>query len=125
MSSIPHRSIILSMFAGSLLLAGVSARLPKPATQGAAREFTISGDHFAFSPVRIEVQKDDLVKITFTAKDIAHSFTIDQYRIAKRAAAGQTVVFEFRADQPGIYRFYCNLTTDERCKRMEGELIVR
>jgi cytochrome c oxidase subunit 2 len=125
MSSIPHRSIILSMFAGTLLLAGVSARLPKPATQGTAREFTISGDHFAFSPLRIEVQKDDLVKITFTAKDIPHSFTIDQYRIAKRAAAGQTVVFEFRADQPGTYRFYCNLTTDERCKRMEGELIVR
>ena len=125
MSSIPHRSIILSMFAGTLLLAGVSARMPKSATQGTAREFTISGDHFAFSPVRIEVQKDDLVKITFTAKDIPHSFTIDQYRIAKRAAAGQTVVFEFRADQPGTYRFYCNLTTDERCKRMEGELIVR
>ncbi len=93
--------------------------------QGATREFTITGDQFAFKPLRLEVQKDDLVKITFTAKDIAHSFTIDQYRIAKRAAAGQTVVFEFRADQPGTYRFYCNLTTDERCRRMEGELVVK
>ena len=50
------------------------------------------------------------MKITFTADDIAHSFTIDQYRIAKRAGAGQTVVFEFRADQAGTHRFYCNLT---------------
>ena len=61
----------------------------------------------------------------FTARDIAHSFTIDQYRIAKRAAAGQTVVFEFRADQVGTHRFYCNLTADDRCRKMEGELIVR
>jgi cytochrome c oxidase subunit II len=124
MSTIPHRAVLATIFAGGLLLAGVSAHMLTPA-QGATREFTITGDQFAFKPVRIEVQKDDLVKITFTAKDIAHSFTIDQYRIAKRAAAGQSVVFEFRADQPGTYRFYCNLTTDERCKRMEGELVVR
>jgi len=111
--------------AGGLLVAAVSAFSLKPAPQSTTREFTITGDQFAFKPVRIEVQKDDLVKITFTAKDIAHSFTIDQYRIAKRAAAGQTVVFEFRADQVGTHRFYCNLTTDDRCRRMEGELIVR
>ncbi len=98
---------------------------PAARAQGSAREFTISGDHFAFSPVRLEVQKDDLVKIIFSARDIAHSFTIDQYRIAKRAAAGQSVVFEFRADQVGTYRFYCNLTADDRCRRMEGLLIVR
>ena len=115
MSSIPaHGSIIVSIVRRSSVAGGsVGGIRRSPRTQGTAREFTIGGDHFAFSPVRIEVQKDDLVKITFTAKDIAHSFTIDQYRIAKRAAAGQTVVFEFRADQAGTYRFYCNLTTDE------------
>ena len=125
MRRIPNRTIVQSLFAGGLLLAGVAAFTPKTSSQGATREFTISGDHFAFSPQRIEVQKDDLVKITFTAKDIPHSLTIDQYRIAKRAAAGQTVVFEFRADQAGTHRFYCNLTTDDRCKRMEGELVVK
>jgi heme/copper-type cytochrome/quinol oxidase subunit 2 len=124
MISIPHRTVMASLFVGGALAVGVSTFTLKPVAQGATREFTITGDQFAFKPVRIEVQKDDLVKITFTAKDIAHSFTIDQYRIAKRAGAGQTVVFEFRADQVGTHRFYCNLTTDERCKRMEGELIV-
>jgi heme/copper-type cytochrome/quinol oxidase subunit 2 len=71
------------------------------------------------------VQKDDLVKITFTAADIAHSFTLDSYRIAKRAGAGQTVVFEFRADQTGTFPFYCNLTQDDKCRQMKGELVVR
>jgi heme/copper-type cytochrome/quinol oxidase subunit 2 len=93
--------------------------------EGTAREFTISADQFAFSPVQIQVQKDDLVKITLNARDIAHSFTIDQYRIAKRAAAGQSVTFEFRADQVGTHRFYCNLSQDDRCRKMEGILIVR
>jgi len=124
MISIAHRTVVASCVAGGLLVGGASALTLKPTGQGVAREFTITGDQFAFKPGRIEVQKDDLVKITFAAKDIAHSFTIDQYRIAKRAGPGQTVVFEFRADQVGTHRFYCNLTVDDRCKRMEGELVV-
>jgi len=124
MISISRRTVLASLFVGATLVVGASAFAFKPAAQGTTREFTITGDQFAFKPIRIEVQKDDLVKITFTAKDIAHSFTIDQYRIAKRAAAGQTVVFEFRADQVGTHRFYCNLTQDDRCRKMEGELIV-
>ena len=95
-------------------------------SRGQVREVVITGDQFAFSPTRIEVQKDDLVQITFTAKDLAHSFTIDvPYRISKRAGAGQSVVFEFRADEAGRFPFYCNLTQDERCKQMKGELVVR
>lgn len=93
--------------------------------QGQVREFSIDGNQFAFSPSRIEVQKDDLVKITFTARDMAHSFTIDEYRIVKRANAGQTVVFEFRADRSGPFTFYCNLSQSERCREMKGHLEVR
>ena len=93
--------------------------------QSQVREISISGNQFAFAPATIEVQKDDLVKITFSSVDMAHSFTVDSYRIAKRAGAGQTVVFEFRADQPGHFPFYCNLTQDDRCKQMRGELVVR
>jgi heme/copper-type cytochrome/quinol oxidase subunit 2 len=89
------------------------------------REITVDGDQFAYSPRRIEVQKDDLVKVTFTAKDIPHSIAIDSYRIVKRAGAGQTVVFEFRADREGSHTFYCNLSQDDRCRQMKGELVVR
>lgn len=92
---------------------------------GAVRQFTVGGHKYAFAPSAIEVQRNDLVKITFKAEDIPHSFTIDEYRIAKRAGAGQTVTFEFRADQPGTFRFYCNLTQDDGCKNMSGQLHVR
>jgi heme/copper-type cytochrome/quinol oxidase subunit 2 len=93
---------------------------------GQVREITIVGDQFAFSPARIDVQKDDLVRVKFTAQDVAHSFTIDvPYRISKRATGGQSVVFEFRADETGRFTYYCNLTQDDRCRQMKGELVVR
>ncbi len=89
------------------------------------REFTISGNRYAFSPASLTVNRNDLVKITFTAQDIPHSFTIDEYRIVKRAAAGQSVTFEFRADKAATFTFYCNLSQDPKCKDMKGTLTVR
>jgi heme/copper-type cytochrome/quinol oxidase subunit 2 len=94
--------------------------------QGQIREFTVIGDHYAYSPSTLTVNKGDVVKITFTANDIAHSFTVDgPYRISKRAAKGQTVIFEFRADATGRWQIYCNLTADPKCKDMKGMLEVR
>jgi cytochrome c oxidase subunit 2 len=92
---------------------------------GPPREIIVRARKFSYSPARIEVRRDDLVKVTLEAVDIAHSFTIDAYRIAKRAAAGQSVTFEFRADQPGTFPYYCNLSQDDGCKNMRGELVVR
>jgi heme/copper-type cytochrome/quinol oxidase subunit 2 len=93
--------------------------------QGSTREFAINGNQYAFSPASIAVDRNDLVKITFTAADMPHSFTIDDYRIVKRAGAGQTVTFEFRADRAGRFPFYCNLSADDKCRNMKGTLTVR
>jgi cytochrome c oxidase subunit II len=93
--------------------------------QGQVREFTISGSNYAFSPASIQVNRNDLVKITFTAQDIPHSFVIEEYRIVKRASAGQTVTFEFRADQNGRFTYFCSLTQDAKCRDMKGTLTVR
>jgi heme/copper-type cytochrome/quinol oxidase subunit 2 len=121
----PHRKLRAGLAIVVVAAAAFWAR-NAAGSRGQVREVVISGDQFAFSPNRIEVQKDDLVQIKFTARDIAHSFTIDvPYRISKRAGAGQSVVFEFRADEAGRFPFYCNLTQDERCKQMKGELVVR
>jgi cytochrome c oxidase subunit 2 len=80
---------------------------------------------YQFTPARIEVHVNDLVRIVFSTEDIPHSFTIDDYRIAKRAAPGQAVTFDFLANKAGTFVFYCNLTTEEGCKKMRGELVVR
>jgi len=97
---------------------------PLLAQEGIERSFSVAAKKYAFSPGSIEVNQDDLVRITLTSDDIPHSFTIDKYRIAKRVEPGRSVVFEFRADQPGRFPIYCNLAIDERCREMRGELVV-
>lgn len=89
------------------------------------RAFTIVAKDHTFTPDRLDVSQDDLVKITLRSEDRPTSFAIDAYRIVKRAAGGTSITFEFRADQPGTFKFYCNLTTDPGCKDMQGTLTVR
>jgi heme/copper-type cytochrome/quinol oxidase subunit 2 len=86
------------------------------------REFVVSAHRYAYEiagtdDVEIRVQQDDLVQVTFSADDIAHSFTLDEYRINKRAEPGKPVTFSFRADKPGTYAIYCSLAIDERCRK--------
>jgi heme/copper-type cytochrome/quinol oxidase subunit 2 len=88
------------------------------------REFTITAKGYNFSPSRIEVTQDDLVKVTLRSEDEAHSFVIDGYRIMKRVPAGGSTTFEFRADRPGTFAFYCSMTNTEDHNRMKGELVV-
>ena len=111
--------------AGSALVLGFAVfGLLARAQESGERKFTVSAHKYAFSPARLEVQQDDLVRVTFTTDDIPHSFTIDKYRIAKRVEAGKPIVFEFRADQPGRFPIYCNLAADDGCRKMIGELVV-
>src|SRR5580704_1265106 len=78
-----------------------------------ARPFTVRAQRYRFDPPRIEVFQDDLVRIQLETEDIAHSLTVDAYRIAKRASPGHPVTFEFRADRSGTFPFYCNLQTED------------
>ena len=75
----------------------------------------------------IRVRKDDLVTITFSVSDIAHSFTIsdDVYRLDRRAEPGKPVTMSFRASKVGEFEIRCTLAIDDRCqKEMRGRLVV-
>lgn len=89
------------------------------------RELILTAADFRFTPDRIEVVQDELVRISLRSGDIAHSFNVDEYRIAKRVAAGGTVLIEFRADRLGTFPFYCNITSEPGHDQMRGQLIVR
>lgn len=106
---------------GTAVLCAVERQESAPARH----EITVVARRYAYTPDRIEVTQDDLVKITLVAEDIPHSFTIDAYRIAKRAEPGHPVTFEFRADRPGTFVYYCNLSGDDGCSRTRGELVVK
>jgi heme/copper-type cytochrome/quinol oxidase subunit 2 len=89
------------------------------------REFTVVARDYRFSPNRIEVAQNDLVKITIQSEDVAYSLTIDEYRLSRRVPAGGTTTLEFRADRVGTFSYYSNLTSDTRHAQMRGELVVR
>jgi heme/copper-type cytochrome/quinol oxidase subunit 2 len=112
-------------FVAAVLLCSALVIAPRAARSVPAHECTITANDFAFSPARIDVKQHEIVRVAFHAVDIPHTFTIDEYRINKRAAIGQTIVFEFVADKAGTFPIYCSLTTDERCRRMKGELVVK
>ena len=91
----------------------------------ASRSYSVTAKRYGFSPARIEISQGDIVTIELRTEDIAHSLTIDAYRVSKRVNPGQPVSFEFRADQAGTFPFYCNLQIHDGCRQMKGELVVR
>lgn len=107
-----------------LLAAVIGLGVASLAQEQGRYEITLTAKRYEFSQPRIEVAANDVVKITLVAEDIPHTFTVDEYRISKRAAPGRPVTFEFRADKPGTFPFYCNLTAEEGCRGMRGELVV-
>jgi heme/copper-type cytochrome/quinol oxidase subunit 2 len=123
---ISRRTVALLLLGtGGGILAGPPVGLLAQDQAPNRREFTVVAKNFQFSPTRIEVTQDDLVKLTVRSEDIGHSFTIDEYRIAKRIPAGGSTTFEFQADRPGTFAFYCALTSDPGHKMMRGQLVVR
>jgi len=99
------------------------------------REFDVVARKYAYrvsgsNAAEIAVSQNDLVHIAFSTEDIPHSFTIEDgqgshYRIMKRAEPDKPVSFDFRADTAGQFRFFCSLTIDSGCRKMQGMLIVK
>ncbi len=111
--------LALGAFGLGVTFAGAQEQAPN------RREFTIIAKDHTFTPNKLDVSQDDLVKITLKSEDRPTSFAIDAYRIVKRAGGGHSTTFEFRADQAGTFTFYCNLTKDQGCKDMKGTLVVK
>ena len=121
-----RRAAWLVLSEGVLLLAGPFAHRLGAQEQAPGRaQFALTAKAFRYSPDLMEVNQDDLVKVTIQSEDIAYSFAIDEYRIVRRVPPKGTTTFEFRADRPGTFRFYSNLTSDRAHAEMQGRLVVR
>lgn len=102
----------------------VGARRPRVTAQERVRTVDVRARRYAFTPSTIEVRQDELVRVMLSTDDVPHSFTIDEYRIAKRAGPDRPVTFEFRAHTVGHFTYYCNLKSEEGCRDMRGTLVV-
>jgi heme/copper-type cytochrome/quinol oxidase subunit 2 len=120
-----HRSwTVASACLAAVVVSLSGAQYPPSPSSSPTKEFTITARREAYTPARIEVVRGDLVKITLVAEDEPHTFTIDSYRISKRAAPGRNATIEFHAEITGRHPYYCSLTADNCCRHMRGELVV-
>ncbi len=118
-------SLLFGPLSGRLGFAGVRPVLRGQERAPRRREFTITASDYAFTPDRIEVAHEDVVKIALVGKDQPHAFAIDEYRILKRVLPDSTTTFEFRADRPGTFSYYCSISADPGCRAMRGTFVVR
>jgi heme/copper-type cytochrome/quinol oxidase subunit 2 len=120
-----HRRRLLALLLRSTAITAPLVSLHAQDQAPNRRDLTLTVAATRFEPTQLEAVQDDLVRITIHSDDTAHSFNVDQYRIAKRVPAGGTVVVEFRADRVGTFPFYCNLTSEPGHDQKRGQLIVR
>ena len=120
------RRVVLTSLGAAAFVAALESARPSAQDQAPERhDLTITAKDFRFSPNKIEVSRDDLLRLTVKSEDVAYGFTIDDYRVSKRVPAGGSVVLELRADREGTFPFYSNMTSDSRHQQMRGELVVR
>src|SRR5688500_19514349 len=104
--ALPRRHVgLLLLSAGACLLARPSITHLSAQDQAPNRhEVGLVARDFRWTPDRIALGQDDLVRLTIRSEDIGYSFAIDEYRIVRRGPPRGAPPFEFRADRPGTCR---------------------
>lgn len=81
------------------------------------------------TPEIIEVEEGDDVTIHLTnlerAEDQTHGFTISKYGVNGSWEPGKTASVSFKADEPGVFPYYCTEFCSALHLEMEGYLLVK
>lgn len=91
-------------------------------------EVWMTAQRSQFTPDIIRVKEGDTVKIHVTnieqTKDATHGFAIAHYNVQASLEPGETTSFEFVADKPGAYNFYCTEFCSALHLEMAGWMLV-
>ena len=118
------RSYLLLLLLATAGLVVAFAPLPFPAVASQERSFRIDARQFAYAPSELAVNPGDTVTIQLVSTDVVHGLYIDGYDLSVEADPGQTATLTFFADQPGSFRFRCNVTCGAMHPFMIGKLTV-
>jgi heme/copper-type cytochrome/quinol oxidase subunit 2 len=88
------------------------------------RTFRVEASQFAYLPAELSVNPGDTVVIQLVSTDVVHGLYIDGYNLSVEADPGQTKTLTFTANQPGAFRFRCNVTCGAMHPFMIGKLNV-
>lgn len=96
-----------------------------PSGEQAAREITVEGKEFSFSPATLTVKQGETVRVVFknTGK-MPHDFVVDELNVrTKVISGGQQDTVTFTATEKGTFEFYCSVG-NHRAQGMVGKLMV-
>lgn len=81
-----------------------------------------------FTPEHVQIQQGDHVIWHITnierAYDATHGFAIPAYNINLSLEPGEHINFEFDADQPGVFSYYCTEFCSALHLEMTGYLLI-
>jgi nitrous-oxide reductase len=81
-----------------------------------------------FKPEHVEIREGDHVTWHITsverAVDAVHGFAVPAYNINLSLEPGETITFEFVADKPGVFSYYCTEFCSALHLEMKGYLLV-
>lgn len=115
---------ILPLFFVMAGLVMAFAPLPTPPIAPQAQKFRIDARQYAYSPSELRVNSGDTVTIELVSTDVVHGLYVDGYDVSVEADPGQTATLTFVANQPGSFRFRCNITCGAMHPFMIGKLTV-
>jgi heme/copper-type cytochrome/quinol oxidase subunit 2 len=114
-------SLLLVVMAG---LAVAFIPLPVPPITPQERIFQLNAHQFAYSPSELHANTGDTVTIQLISTDVVHGLYVDGYGVSIQADPGQTATLTFVANNPGSFRFRCNVTCGAMHPFMIGKLTV-
>ena len=81
------------------------------------------------NPERVTVNKGDIVTFYLTnlerVEDETHGFTVDDYNVHASLEPGKTVALTFKADNEGVFPYYCTEFCSALHLEMMGYLMVK
>jgi len=89
------------------------------------KEIDLIAYQFGFSPEEIVVQKDDIVKLSATSKDVPHGIYIKEYGVNATLEKGEVENIEFIADKAGEFDIICSIYCGKGHHSMKAKLIVK
>lgn len=88
------------------------------------KEINLEAFQFGFSPDKITVKKDDIVKIYASSRDVTHGFYIKEYSINVPLKKEEIKKIEFIADKTGEFDILCSIYCGKDHSNMKAKLIV-
>ena len=88
------------------------------------KEIKVEAFQFGFSPDKIVVKKDDIVKIYAETRDVTHGFYIKEYGIDVPVKKSGPKKIEFIADKTGEFDILCSVYCGRGHSSMKAKLIV-